>query len=122
MSLKAETPTISRGATFTEPGPLCSTAPSTIIMQGIMGIPSSCRTMHSFTHTSHSSNPYIRCLAGGNLCQPSSLPCLGSAVFPDKSPPTVIGYCISCQGHQCVAKFQVTLQCKRGEAKKSRIA
>ena len=47
MSLKAETPMMSRGGTSTEPGPLCSTAPSTIIMQGIMGVPSNCRTMHA---------------------------------------------------------------------------
>ena len=40
---KAETPRMSRAGTWAEPGPLCSTAPSTIIMQGIMGVPSTCR-------------------------------------------------------------------------------
>ena len=42
MSLKAETPTMSLAGTLTEPGPLCSTAPSTIIMHGIIGIPRTC--------------------------------------------------------------------------------
>lgn len=39
---KAETPRMSRAGTWAEPGPLCSTAPSTIIMHGIMGVPSTC--------------------------------------------------------------------------------
>ncbi len=36
------TPMMRRGATLAVPGPLYSTAPSTIIMQGIMGAPSTC--------------------------------------------------------------------------------
>ena len=65
MRRKAETPRMSRGGTWAEPGPLCSTAPSTIIMQGIMGVPSTCQG-----NRTHSSPLMLRRCKDGQALSP----------------------------------------------------